>query len=98
MPGNDDRRSSPAITIGRAPPPWRALVCSRATITTSLSLLRMARIAIIALMLFAAAPALAQQPDTAVPAAPAPTAPPAQTDPSKSAPHPNPLPAGGERE
>jgi soluble lytic murein transglycosylase-like protein len=58
----------------------------------------MARIAIIALMLFAAAPALAQQPDTAAPAAPAPTAPPAQTDPSKNAPHPNPLPAGGERE
>jgi soluble lytic murein transglycosylase-like protein len=61
----------------------------------SLSLLRMARIAIIALMLFAAAPALAQQSDTT---APAPTAPPAQTDSSKSAPHPNPLPAGGERE
>jgi soluble lytic murein transglycosylase-like protein len=61
----------------------------------SLSLLRMARIAIIALMLFAAAPVLAQQSDTT---APAPTAPPAQTDSSKSAPHPNPLPAGGERE
>jgi soluble lytic murein transglycosylase-like protein len=58
----------------------------------------MARIAIIALMLFAAAPALAQQSDTSAPAAPAPTAPPAQTDSSKSAPHPNPLPAGGERE
>jgi soluble lytic murein transglycosylase-like protein len=58
----------------------------------------MARIAIIALMLFAAAPALAQQPDMAAPAAPAPTAPPAQTEPSKSAPHPSPLPAGGERE
>ena len=57
----------------------------------------MARIAIIALMLFAAAPALAQQSDTTVPAAPAPTAP-AQTDSSKNAPHPNPLPAGGERE
>src|SRR6516165_5362325 len=42
----------------------------------------MARIAIIALMLFAAAPALAQQSDTAAPA---------QTDPSKNAPHPNPL-------
>jgi soluble lytic murein transglycosylase-like protein len=51
----------------------------------------MARIAIIALMLFAAAPALAQQPDTAAPAVPAPTAPPAQTDSSKSAPHPGPL-------
>src|SRR5262245_19989312 len=50
----------------------------------------MARIAIIALMLFAAAPALAQQSDTAAPAAP--------TDSSKNAPHPNPLPAGGERE
>ena len=50
----------------------------------------MARIAIIALMLFAAAPALAQQSDTTAPAAPA--------DSSKSAPHPNPLPAGGERE
>src|SRR5215831_8583686 len=50
----------------------------------------MARIAIIALMLFAAAPALAQQSDTTAPAAPA--------DLSKSAPHPNPLPAGGERE
>jgi soluble lytic murein transglycosylase-like protein len=54
----------------------------------------MARIAIIALMLFAAAPALAQQSDTA----PAPTAPQAQTESSKNAPHPNPLPAGGERE
>src|SRR5262245_6472936 len=43
----------------------------------------MARIAIIALMLFAAAPALAQQSDTAAPTAPA--------DSSKSAPHPNPL-------
>jgi len=50
----------------------------------------MARIAIIALMLFAAAPALAQQSDTTAPAAPA--------DSSKSAPHPDPLPAGGERE
>src|SRR6516225_2507447 len=50
----------------------------------------MARIATIALMLFAAAPALAQQSDTTAPAAPA--------DSSKSAPHPNPLPAGGERE
>src|SRR6516165_6139756 len=50
----------------------------------------MARIAIIALMLFAAAPALAQPGDTTAPAAPA--------DSSKSAPHPNPLPAGGERE
>jgi soluble lytic murein transglycosylase-like protein len=57
----------------------------------------MARIAIIALMLFAAALARAQQPDTAVPAAPAPTVPPAQTDPSKNTPHPNPLPQG-ERE
>jgi soluble lytic murein transglycosylase-like protein len=81
-PGNDDRRSSPAITIGRASPPWRALLCWRATITTVLPLSRMARIAIIALMLFAAAPALAQQSDTtappatAAPAAPAPTAPP----------------------
>ena len=43
----------------------------------------MARIAIIALMLFAAAPALAQQSDTTAPAAPA--------DSSKSAPHPTPL-------
>src|SRR6516165_90514 len=50
----------------------------------------MARIATIALMLFAAAPALAQQSDTTAPAAPA--------DSSKSAPHPNPLPAGGETE
>jgi soluble lytic murein transglycosylase-like protein len=58
----------------------------------------MARNAIIALMLFAAAPALAQQSDTAVPPGPTPTAPPVQTDPSKNAPHPNPLPAGGERE
>src|SRR5262245_66381746 len=49
----------------------------------------MARIAIIALMLFAAAPALAQ---------PAETTAPAQADPSKNAPHPNPLPPGGERE
>src|SRR5262245_56529226 len=55
----------------------------------------MARIAIIALMLFAAAPAVAQPVDTT---APAPTAPPAQTDSSKSAPRPTPLPAGGERE
>jgi soluble lytic murein transglycosylase-like protein len=53
----------------------------------------MARIAIIALMLFAAAPALAQPADTT-----APPAGPAQTDSSKNAPHPNPLPAGGERE
>src|SRR5262245_21425497 len=51
----------------------------------------MARIAIIALMLFAAAPALAQPGDTSAPAVPAPTAPPAQTDSSKSAPHPDPL-------
>jgi soluble lytic murein transglycosylase-like protein len=58
----------------------------------------MARIAIIALMLFAAAPALAQQSDTTAPAAPAPTAPPAQADSPTNAPHPNPLPAGGERE
>jgi len=50
----------------------------------------MARIAIIALMLFAAAPALAQPADTSAPPAPA--------DSSKSAPHPDPLPAGGERE
>src|SRR5262245_26753878 len=50
----------------------------------------MARIAIIALMLFAAAPALAQQSDTTAPAAPA--------DSPKSAPNPNLLPAGGERE
>jgi soluble lytic murein transglycosylase-like protein len=74
---------------------WRALLCWRATITAVSPLSRMARIAIIALMLFAA-PALAQQSDTAAPAAPAPTAPPA--DSSKTAPHPNPLPAGGERE
>src|SRR5437870_4906895 len=58
----------------------------------------MARIAIIALMLFAAAPALAQQPDTAAPPAPGPTTPPAQNGSSKDAPHPSPLPAGGERE
>src|SRR5262249_10503472 len=58
----------------------------------------MARIAIIALMLFAATPALAQQSDTTAPAAPAQTAPPAQAAPSTNAPHPNPLPAGGERE
>jgi len=58
----------------------------------------MARIAIIALMLFAAAPAFGQGADTSAPAAPAPIAPPAQTDSSKSAPHPDPLPAGGERE
>jgi hypothetical protein len=57
----------------------------------------MARIAIIALMLFAAASALAQQSDTTAPGAPAPTVP-TQTESSKSAPHPNPLPAGGERE
>jgi soluble lytic murein transglycosylase-like protein len=80
------------MTIGRASPEWRVLVCWRATITTVLPLSRMARIAIIALMLFAAAPALAQQSETTAPAAPA------QTDPSKNAPHPNPLPAGGERE
>src|SRR5262245_123550 len=86
------------MTVGRASRGWRALLCSRATITSSLSLLRMARIAIIVLMLFAAAPALAQQSDTTAPPAPAPTAPPAQTDSSKNAPHPNPLPAGGERE
>src|SRR3984893_9133797 len=86
------------MTIGRASPAWRALLCSRATITTVSPLSRMARIAIIALMLFAAALARAQQSDTIAPAAPAPTAPPAQTDPSKSAPHPSPLPAGGERE
>src|SRR5215831_13690807 len=49
----------------------------------------MARIAIIALMLFAAAPALAQPADTTAPT---------QTESSKSAPHPSPLPAGGERE
>jgi soluble lytic murein transglycosylase-like protein len=55
----------------------------------------MARIAIIALILFASVPTLAQRPDTT---APAPTAPPAQSDSSKNAPHPNPLPAGGERE
>jgi soluble lytic murein transglycosylase-like protein len=58
----------------------------------------MARIAIIALMLFAAAPALAQPANTTAPLAPAPTAPPAQTDSAKSAPHPDPVPAGGERE
>jgi len=58
----------------------------------------MARIAIIALMLFAAVPTLAQQSDTTAPAVPAPTAPPAQADSAKNAPHPNPLPAGGERE
>src|SRR5262249_1979821 len=47
-------------------------------ITPAFSLSRMARIAIIALMLFAAAPALAQQSDTTAPAAPADTnAPPA---------------------
>src|SRR5262245_19879988 len=63
---------------------------------------RMARIAIIALMLLASAPALAQQSE---PKAPAPVAPggnatpaPAQAEPSQSAPHPNPLPAAGERE
>src|SRR5262245_56089556 len=90
--------SSPAMTVGRASRGWRALLCWRATITPLSPLSRMARIAIIALMLFVAAPALAQQSDTATPAAPAPTAPPAQTDSSKNAPHPDPLPAGGERE
>src|SRR5215510_12812309 len=87
--------SSPAMTVGRASRGWGALLCWRATITLLSPLLRMARIAIIALMLFAPAQALAQPADTT---APAPTAPPAQTDSSKSAPHPNPLPAGGERE
>src|SRR5215470_7438343 len=66
------------MTMGRASRGWRALVCWRATITPAFSLSRMARIAIIALMLFAAAPALAQQSDTTAPAAPADTnAPPA---------------------
>src|SRR5215468_6779755 len=66
-PGNDDRPSSPAMTMGQASPAWRALVCWRATITTVSPLSRMARIAIIALMLFAAAPALAQPADTTAP-------------------------------
>src|SRR6516225_5271412 len=91
-------QTEPAARAWRASRGWRALVCWRATITPAFSLSRMARIAIIALMLFAAAPALAQQSDTTAPAAPAPTATPAQTDPSKNAPHPSPLPAGGERE
>src|SRR5262249_25559093 len=43
----------------------------RATITPPSPLSRMARIAIIALMLFAAAPALGQQSDTTAPATPA---------------------------
>src|SRR5262249_58444668 len=41
---------------GEASRAWRALLCWRATITPAFSLLRMARIAIIALILFAAAP------------------------------------------
>jgi hypothetical protein len=56
----------------------------RATITLASSLLRMARIAIIALMLLAAAPALAEEPDTNAPAAPGPvdsTAPPSAATP-----------------
>src|SRR5215468_3549081 len=59
------------MTVARASRDWPALVCWRATITPAFSLSRMARIAIIALMLFAAAPALAQQSDTTAPAAPA---------------------------
>jgi transglycosylase-like protein with SLT domain/sporulation related protein len=63
----------------------------------------MARIAMIALMLLAVAPALAQQTENAPPAPAVPAGsdaapPPAQTDSSQEAPHPNPLPAGGERE
>jgi soluble lytic murein transglycosylase-like protein len=72
----------------------------------------MARIAIIALMLLASVSALAQQADPSAPAAPggnttpppaaadtpAADTPPAQAEPSQSAPHPNPLPASGERE
>src|SRR5262249_4724470 len=89
----------PAARAGRrASRGWRVLLCLRATITPAFSLSRMARIAIIALMLFAAAPALAQPGDTTGPAVPPPTAPPAQADSAKNAPHPNPLPASGERE
>src|SRR5215831_15359922 len=65
------------MTVARASRDWPALVCWRETIAAAFSLSRMARIAIIALMLFAAAPALAQQSDTtapsATPAAPADT-------------------------
>src|SRR6516225_2405492 len=88
-PGHDDRGSGPAMTVGRASPAWRALVCWRATITTVSPLSRMARIAIIALMLFAAAPALAQPADTTAPtpAAPADTnTPPAAGNDAKTPP------------
>jgi soluble lytic murein transglycosylase-like protein len=74
-----------------------------ATISPAFPLLRMARIAIIALMLLVALPTLAQQDNAPSPAAPAPadsnaTPPSAQTDAPQSAPHPNPLPVNGERE
>src|SRR5262245_23315346 len=83
--------SSPAMTVGRASRGWRALLCWRATITSAFLLSRMARIAIIALRLFAAAPALPQQSDTtAPPAAPAApggsNAPPAAGNDAKSPP------------
>jgi Transglycosylase SLT domain/SPOR domain len=63
----------------------------------------MARIAIIALMLLVATPAFAQEGKAPSPSTPAPgdrtaTPPSAQTDAPQSAPHPNPLPASGERE
>jgi hypothetical protein len=63
----------------------------------------MARIAIIALVLLAATPTLGQEAETNAPAPAAPadrnvTPPPAQTDSSEKAPHPDPLPAGGEGE
>src|SRR5262249_15776499 len=76
------------MTVARASRDWPALVCWRETIAAAFSLSRMARIAIIALMLFAAAPALPQQSHTPAPsatpppppaAAPPPPAPPANT-------------------
>src|SRR6516165_6769351 len=88
---------APLVKLGRrgASLPWRALLCWRATITPPSPLSRMARIAIIALMLFAAAPALAQQSDTTAP--PNSDAIPAPAGSTGAAPQAAPLPACGER-
>src|SRR5262245_36456138 len=75
------------MAMGHASRAWPALLSSPATMPPASPLSRMGRIAIIALMLLASAPALAQQSEPKTPA-----------QASQSAPHPNPLPAGGERE